>query len=115
MKRYPSRKVFLLEHKNKVKPYALLTMREKYLAQNIEKIGILDIETTGLKADFGFILTYAILVRDVKTGKTTIRKAFITPDDFEYARRKGNPDLVDKRILTELMSDIADIDYWLVS
>lgn len=86
-------------------------MKEKYLAQNIDKIGILDIETTGLKADFGFMLTYAILVRDVKTGKTSIRRAFVTPEDFEYARKRGNPDLVDERILKQLMSDIADIDY----
>jgi uncharacterized protein YprB with RNaseH-like and TPR domain len=86
-------------------------MKEKYLAQNIENIGILDIETSGLKADFDFMITYAILVRNVKTGKTRIRKAFITPEDFEEARKIGNPDEVDARILRQLMSDIADIDY----
>lgn len=111
MKKYTSRKEFLLAHKNRVKPYALLTMQEKYLNQGIYKIGILDIETSGLQADFGHMLTYAILVRDVKTGKTEIRSAYVNPQDHEVARKAGNPDLVDARILKKLMSDIADIDY----
>lgn len=93
-----------------IKPWALMSMREKYLRQEIYKIGYLDIETSGLSADFDFMITYAILVRDIKTGKTTIRKGRINTDDLKYAKRKGNADLVDFRILEQLMRNISDID-----
>lgn len=92
------------------KPFILMSMRDKYLYNDIKKIGYLDIETSGLSADFDFMITYAILVRDIKTGKTTIRKARITYEDLENARRKGNADLIDERILIQLMADIADLD-----
>lgn len=111
MKKYTNRKEFLLAHPGRVKPYALLSMREKYLAQNIFNIGILDIETTDFTADIGHLLTYAILVRNVNTGKTHVRKAWVTPEDHRIADESKNPDLVDRRILKQLMSDIADIDY----
>lgn len=92
------------------KPYALMSIREKYLFNEIYKIGYLDIETSGLSADFDFMITYCILVRDVITGKTEIRKARINYNDFEFAKKHGDADLVDKRILEQLMTDIADID-----
>jgi len=111
MKKYASRKEFLLAHPGHVKPYALLSMKEKYLAQNIFKIGILDIETTGLKADFDHMLTYAILVRDVKTGKIEIRTGRVTKVDYDRAERLNDPDMKDEPLLKKLASDIADIDY----
>jgi len=104
-------KVKVLEDGTKLTPYALKTMREKYLENEIFKIGVLDIETSSLTGDFGFMITYAILVRDVETGKETIRKARINFSDWEYAKRKGDPDLIDQRILKQLMEDISDIDY----
>lgn len=93
------------------KPYIFMTMREKYLHNDIRKIGYLDLETSGLSADFDFIITWAMLVRDVKTGKTTIRKDRISIKDWNNARRKKDADLIDERILQSLMSSISDIDY----
>lgn len=105
-----ARKLFAVP-RGATKPYIFMTMREKYLKEDIKKIGYLDIETSGLGADFDFMITYAILVRDVVTGKTSIRKARITINDWKLARRKRNADLIDARILARLMEDISDIDY----
>lgn len=94
----------------KIKPFALMTMREKYLFNEVFKIGYLDIESSGLSADFDFMISYAILVRDISTGKTSIRKARINIKDLEYAKKKGDADLIDERILKQLMEDISDLD-----
>ncbi|MDE1828649.1 MAG: hypothetical protein KGH65_05815 [Candidatus Micrarchaeota archaeon] len=119
-----TRKQFLLENSKKYKkllkirydadgnpitPYPLMTMREKYLAQEIYKIGVLDIETTGLGADFGRMLSWAILVRDVVTGEETIRSGVVNESDHRKA--KGDADLIDKRITEELIEAISDLDY----
>lgn len=101
----------IVKSRNGVKPYALMTMQEKYLAQEIYKIGILDIETTGLGADFGFMLSWALLVRDVESGKETIRKGVINKSDRVRAERLGDADRIDERITKELIEAISDIDY----
>lgn len=93
-----------------IKPFSLMSMREKYLRQEIFKIGYLDIETSGLSADFDFMITYAILVRDVATGRTEIRKGRISQTDLEYAKREGDADKIDEKLLVKLMEDISDID-----
>ena len=101
-----------------LKPYPLMTMREKYMYNNIYKIGYLDIETSGLTANFDFMVSWCMYVRDVRTGKTELRGDKINPKDFEVARKgtkkdgKWTPDadLVDKRILESLLKAISDID-----
>lgn len=102
-------KIRLDKNGNPITPYPLMTMREKYLAQEIYKIGILDIETTGLGADFGRMLSWAILVRDVETGKEEIRYGVVNESDHRKAN--GHSDRIDKRITKELIEAISDIDY----
>lgn len=121
-----TRKEFLIENKpnyskllkdrfdsagNKITPYALMTMREKYLFNEIYKIGILDIESTTLTGDFGYVICYAILVRDILTGKEIIKTAKINFDDWKRAKRLNEPDRIDERIINRLINDISDIDY----
>lgn len=93
-----------------LKPYALMSMKEKYAFNEIEKIGYLDIETSGLTANFDYMISWAMTVRDVQTGDVELRGSFITPKDHEYARKNRDADLIDQRILIELMEDIGDID-----
>ena len=104
-------RVKVLPDGTKLTPYALKTMREKYIENEIYKIGVLDIETSSLTGDFGFMISYVLLVRDVVTKEETIRKAYITVADWETAKKAGDPDMIDKRILQQLMEDISDIDY----
>lgn len=93
-----------------LKPYALMSMREKYLYNDIHKIGYLDIETSGLTANFDSMLSWAMVVRDIETGKTEVRGSYIKPEDLEHARKIGDADLTDQRILIELMEEIEDVD-----
>lgn len=93
-----------------IKPYALMSMKEKYKANGILKIGYLDIETSGLQANFGIMISYAILVRDTQTEKTSIRHGIIHRKDIDIAIKKRDADIIDKRITQELMEDISDID-----
>ena len=124
-----SRKQFLLENldngrytktlrplkkgKEKLKPYALMSMKEKYLYNDIYKIGYLDIETSSLQGDFGFILSWSLLVKDVKTNKLEMRHDYITKKDYAYAERKGDADFRDERILKSLIEAMADVDLFI--
>ncbi len=101
---------FIKPVRGQAKPYALMSMKEKYLYNDINKLGYLDIETTGLQADFDFTVSYAIRVRDIKTGDRELRGAFITEEDFKLARKAKDADVVDRRILYRLMEDIEDLD-----
>ncbi len=111
-----TRKTFLLKLKDlgtlpkQIKPYALMSMKEKYAENGITKIGYLDIETSGLTANFDIMLSYAIFVRDVKTGANSIRSGVISKKDVEYAMSKRDADLIDKQVLIKLLDDISDID-----
>ena len=111
-----TRKEFLIKLRDKgilptqIKPYALMSMKEKYLSNGIYKIGYLDIETSGLTANFDYMISWAMYVRDVRTGKTEIVGDYITPKDFDYARSKNDADLVDMRILETLLEEISSID-----
>ncbi|NIT99630.1 MAG: hypothetical protein GWN01_01400 [Nitrosopumilaceae archaeon] len=96
--------------KQAVKPYPLMSIKEKYLFNDIHKIGYLDIETSGLTANFDFMICYAIYVRDIDTGKHEIRGSYIKKSDLEYARRNKDADLIDKRILEKLIEDLSDLD-----
>ncbi len=97
--------------KQQLTPYALMTMKEKYLFNDIHKIGYLDIETSGLTANFDYMICWAMVVRDIDTGKCEkVRGSWITPNDLEYAKKYSDADLIDQRILYELVEDIEDID-----
>lgn len=95
-----------------LKPYALMSMKEKYAFNEIYKIGYLDIETSGLTGNFGYMISWSMVVRDTQTGKCEKipRGSWITPKDYEYAKKNKDADLIDERILYELMEDIEDID-----
>lgn len=62
------------------------------------RIGFLDVETTGFQSDFGFMLTYCI--KDSLTGD--ILHDFITKKDMEKD--------LDKRILSNLIKDMKVFD-----
>jgi uncharacterized protein YprB with RNaseH-like and TPR domain len=86
------------------------TIREKYLYNGIKKKAVLDIESSGLTADFDITLSYALLITDIKTNKKTIKSGLITKEDIEYAIKKRDADLIDKRLLEQLLEDIKGID-----
>lgn len=93
-------------------------MKEKYKMAGITTIGYCDIETSGLTADFDIILSYAILVRNVQTGKTSMRYGIVNSKDFEYARNKKDAKIIDRRVTQKLLDDISDLDcligHWFV-
>lgn len=108
-----TRKEFLIKAEKagrRVVPFALMTIQQKYKHYDIFKNGYLDIETSGLKANFDIMLSWAILVRDTQTGKTEIRSGVINKKDVEYAMAHHDADLIDKRIIEELIEAISDID-----
>lgn len=87
-----------------------MSMKQKYKLYKIKKIGYLDIETSGLKADFDIILSYAILIRDVKNNTTKIVSNAVRSSDFQHAHKKHDADLIDERILKSLIKDISTCD-----
>lgn len=121
-----TRKEYLIQHKNDpkyskllrplrrdgrdLKPYALMTMEEKYAYNDIYTIGYLDIETSNLQADFGFMLSWSLLVRDLETGEMKLIHDFVTRKDYDFAERNKDRDLKDKRILKSLIKAMADCD-----
>jgi len=64
-----------------------------------EKTGFLDIETSALRADWGIIITYAIL--DYTTGKVLSRA---------ITMKELMSDKLDKQVVTELIKDIDKFD-----
>jgi len=91
-------------------PFYDLSMKEKYRLHDIKTIGYLDIETSGLTADFDIMLSYSVLIRDTQTEEIKIKSGVLKHSDFEYARQKGDADLIDKLLVTDLIRDIKDID-----
>ena len=92
------------------KRFADLPMKEKYEIYGIKTIGYLDIETSGLTADFDIMLSWAVLIRDTRTEKCIIKHGIVTKEDFEYAHNKKDADLIDKRITKELIEAIKGVD-----
>lgn len=64
-----------------------------------ERVGVLDIESTGLDADFGFILSYAI--KDADTGE--VHGRVLSGEEVSSGE-------YDKRICAELVRDIRKFD-----
>jgi len=93
-----------------VELYKNWSIKQKYQHYNINKIGYLDIETSGLQADFDIMITWANLVRDVKTGKTVIHGDKVKKCDFELAHKERNADVIDKRICESVIKEINSCD-----
>lgn len=85
-------------------------MKQKYQLYDINTIGYLDIETSGLTADFDFMISWANCIRDVRTGTTKIEYDFIEKSDFDYAYRKGDADLVDRKITESVLASMKKCD-----
>lgn len=85
-------------------------MKEKYKQKGIIKIGYLDIETSGLTADFDIMLSYAIYVRNTQDGTYEIRHNVVRKTDFALALKEEDADLIDKWLVEKLIEDISDID-----
>ncbi len=90
--------------------YADYTMKEKYKLYGIETIGYLDIETSGLTADFDVMLSWANCIRDVKTDTTEIEFDFVERKDFDYAYKNKDADLVDRNITISVIESMAQCD-----
>jgi hypothetical protein len=86
------------------------TIKQKYDYYGIKKIGYLDIETSGLTADFDIMLTWANLIRDVETGKIKTEMDFVTKNDFELAQKNKDADLIDRRITETVIDSMSDCD-----
>lgn len=97
--------------KRELRPlYPTLSMKQKYQLYDIKTIGYLDIESSGLTADFDIMLSYAVHIRDTQTEKTETRFGVLKPSDFAYARKQENAYLIDKRITQKLIKDILGLD-----
>jgi uncharacterized protein YprB with RNaseH-like and TPR domain len=73
--------------------------KKEVLDYKEERIGILDIEATGLDADFGFILSYAI--KDASTGEVLGR--VLSPEEVSDGR-------YDSRLCADLVRDMRKFD-----
>lgn len=71
-----------------------------------ERVGVLDIESTGLDADFGFMLSYAIL--DAKTGKVLGR--VLKPSEVADGTYDGN---LCKEIVRDMMKFDRIVGYYI--
>jgi len=94
----------------KLDGYPEMEMWEKYELYKIKTIGYLDIEASGLTANFDVMLTWANLIRDVTTEETRIEYDFVERKDFDLAYSKKNADLVDKRIVETVVDSINQCD-----
>lgn len=84
-------------------------MKEKYALKGIDKIGYLDIEATNLKANFGFILSWAMIVRNPYTNKIELKYDVVNKKDFEDST-KSRKITMDARILKSLIKNIKGVN-----
>lgn len=98
--------------------YKTWTIKDKYKFYNINNIGYLDIETSGLTGDFDITISWSILIRNIKTGKTHIVFDFVEKKDFDLAHKMGDANIIDKRILESLVKEMVKCDcligHWFV-
>lgn len=90
--------------------YPSATMKQKYAFYGIEDIGYLDIETSGLNADFDIMLSWANFRRNIKTGKTSVSYDFLEKKDFDLGYKEKNADLIDKRITESVIAEMSECD-----
>ena len=90
--------------------YPSYTMKEKYKLYDIKTIGYLDIETSGLTADFDIMLSWANCIRDVATGKTKVEFDHMEKKDLEFAYKKKDADLADRDIVLSVIDSMKQCD-----
>jgi len=87
-----------------------MSMKQKYQLYGIKKIGYLDVETTNLVANFGFMLSWAMYVRDTENPKKDfITYDVITKKDIDQSVKRRQITM-DKRILENLFIELEDMD-----
>jgi DNA polymerase elongation subunit (family B) len=73
----------------------------------VEKVGILDIETEALDADYGIVFSYCFKVM----GEPTIYYDIVSQDDFnKYERNKNGQAVEDTRIIQHLIEDLKKVN-----
>src|SRR5437899_1513722 len=107
----------MLESKEKkeLRPqFSQLSMKEKYQLYDIKYISYLDIECTNLNGDFGGILSWSKLRRDITDETIELTHDVIKESDITLAKKKRDVGF-DKRIISSLLREIvADGDDLLV-
>ena len=72
-----------------------------------ERIGILDIETEDLNADYGIVFSYCLKI----IGKPTIYYDVVSKKDFEdYALKTNAEAIEDTRVIKHLIEDLKKVD-----
>lgn len=96
--------VWLSSHYCTTHRHTYLSHYNCYLAEqpNTERVGILDIESSNLKADYGIILTWCIK----PLGKDEIIYDVISAEDIKVGR-KGDED---RRVVTNLITEMREFD-----
>lgn len=96
--------VWLANHTCKAHRHSYLTHYHCYLREepDTERVAILDIETSNLKADYGIVLTWCLK----PLGSDDILKGQITAADI----RKGRKGDEDRRIVKDLIGAIQNFD-----
>lgn len=88
--------------------YTTYDMKQKYQLYNVRRIGYLDIEATNLKANFGFMLSWAMVVRDTQNKRyRKVLHSVVTRHDINKAFKERKVS-ADRRILEELMKTLKD-------
>jgi len=82
-----------------------MTMKERYDLLDVTKIAYVDIETTNLDPDFGFMLSICAYVRDVKKNKYEMWTYVLNKKEI-FTKVKNRDLTFDKRILAEFLDDI---------
>lgn len=96
------------EQKRDLRPYyKYSTMKEKYSLYDVVNIAYLDIECTNLAANFGYILSWTMRIRNMDTNRTKEYYALIDKSDIDRAVRNGEVTM-DKRVLEELLKTIKN-------
>lgn len=96
--------VYLGSHTCKAHRHSYLTHYNCYLKESPEKdkVAILDIETSNLKADYGIILTWCVK----PLGSNKIAQGIISQEDIKKGR-KGDED---RRITIDLIEEMQKYD-----
>ena len=72
-----------------------------------ERVGILDIETEDLNADYGIVFSYCFKI----IGEKKIYYDIVSPEDFKKYERKINGQAIeDTRIIKHLLEDLKNAD-----
>lgn len=100
-----------INHENKVNSLFSNEMRQNWLKKGVRYVGAIDIETSGLKGNFDYMISWVLFVYDVKTGKIVKRV-------YDILNRKDKNICVglkitqhkDKRILESLLRELNGVN-----